>query len=63
MHQLAECSRAAFPTRYVIGIMAFLSSTFGYVIRTSFSLNLLAMVNVYDENGTLIEQPDASIVT
>lgn len=41
--------------------MAFLSSLFGYIIRSSLSLTLLAMVNVYDENGTQIEQPDVSV--
>lgn len=49
-----------FPTRYIIGIMMLLSATCAYIMRAGFSLNLLAMINVYDENGTLIDQPDVS---
>lgn len=54
---------ATIPTRFVIGAMAFLSSVFAYLIRASFALNLLAMVNVHDENGTLLPQPDVSYVS
>lgn len=48
------------PTRYVIASMTFMSSMFAYIVRASFSLNLLAMVNVYDANGTLLVQPDVT---
>lgn len=41
--------------------MAFMSSSFAYILRASLTLNLLAMVIVRDENGTRIEQPDVSL--
>lgn len=46
-----------FPTRYIIGFMLFLVCISSYILRSSFSISMLAMVNVYDENGTLIVQP------
>lgn len=32
------------PTRFVIGLMVFLATTFAYMLSFNFSINLLAMV-------------------
>lgn len=50
------------PARLNIGLMLFFSIFFLYVVRSHFSINLLAMVEptTTDENGTIIQLPDVS---
>lgn len=46
------------PTRLHIAAMLFFACFFSYMLRVNMSINLLAMVNHYDVNGTLIAEPD-----
>lgn len=47
------------PTRFVIGLMVFLATTFAYMLSFNFSINLLAMVQSTGvANASL---PDVSI--
>lgn len=59
MAKRCSCSCAC-PLRLVIGIMIFLALMVMYMLRSDFSINMLAMVNEFDENGTMIQKPDVS---
>lgn len=46
------------PKRLSIAVMMFFACFFSYMLRVNMSINLLAMVQQTDENGTQIEMPD-----
>lgn len=47
------------PRRAIVAVMVFLGAVFFYMVRSNFSLNLLAMVEKTDANGTVLAgQPD-----
>lgn len=48
------------PARFVIGLMVFLATTFAYMLSFNFSINLLAMVQTFDANGTQLPLPNVS---
>lgn len=46
------------PARAAVALMVFLGAVFFYMVRANFSLNLLAMVEKIDANGTIVPQAD-----
>lgn len=46
------------PARATVALMVFLGAVFFYMVRANFSLNLLAMVEKINANGTVVEQSD-----
>lgn len=44
------------PTRFSIAVMLFFACFFSYMLRVNMSINVLAMVQHTDENGTVIEE-------
>ncbi|XP_030566420.1 sialin [Drosophila novamexicana] len=46
------------PKRVNVAIMLFMMCLINYMMRVNLSINIIAMVQDRDENGTLVEQPD-----
>lgn len=53
--------RCSCPFRLITGLMLFMALFVMYMMRADFSMNMLAMVNEYTANGTLIEKPNVSL--